>query len=279
MIPNSISKPDPSYAHSPRLPIPERGYAFGRSFLAVYHYIFLFSFFLISLVVFLETFGVGNGKPLTADSESLFYWIGRVFGLLFFAVLFFQATILATAWHSIQSLRYENLSESKMLTPVPAVGFLLVPFFNFVWLFITYRGVAKRINKMLRVRGCKETISLPTITSACCLLLLPFAWLLFAWLYIVFFPHTAHNTSKLSGKLFLYFFFFISCSAYIFFYWMHHLLANITNRLCFHLRQTGNAETVALDNNPAKDNLLGKIVCLTCVALLLSAMTLLVLAV
>ena len=44
-------------------------------------------------------------------------------------------------------------------TPGKAVGFLFIPFFNFYWISVSYLGLSKGMNEMLRQRGIQYHVN------------------------------------------------------------------------------------------------------------------------
>ncbi len=44
-------------------------------------------------------------------------------------------------------------------TPGKAIGFCLIPFFNFYWIFVAYKGLGEDMNKTLARRGITYRVS------------------------------------------------------------------------------------------------------------------------
>ena len=71
--------------------------------------------------------------------------------LLIILTVFFQYTLLYQCWNLIP----RNIAST---TPAKAVGFLLIPIFNFYWMFIAYNRLGKDMNKTFQCCGVQFQI-------------------------------------------------------------------------------------------------------------------------
>ncbi len=55
-----------------------------------------------------------------------------------------------------------------------AIGFLFIPFFNFYWIFVFWRGLASRINLQFRLRNEQPPVSVGLATAICILIFIPY---------------------------------------------------------------------------------------------------------
>lgn len=55
-----------------------------------------------------------------------------------------------------------------------AIGFLFIPFYNFYWIFMFWRRLAKRINFQFKLRDLNPPVSLGLATTVCVLTLIPY---------------------------------------------------------------------------------------------------------
>ena len=52
-----------------------------------------------------------------------------------------------------------------IISPGKAVGFLFIPFFNYYWIFVVFRGFAVEFNKLYGSAGCRLSVGLATTLS------------------------------------------------------------------------------------------------------------------
>lgn len=55
-----------------------------------------------------------------------------------------------------------------------AIGYLFIPFYNFYWIFMFWRRLARRINFQFKLRGLNSPVSLGLATTVCVLALIPY---------------------------------------------------------------------------------------------------------
>src|SRR5262249_2059524 len=98
---------------------------------------------ILSLNVSLTTFGVLAQLMLAA---------GKMPAINVLAVLSSSAP-LGVMWISMRHKAGAQLQDgSARTTPGKAVGFLFIPFFNYYWVFVAYRGLAQDLNAHVRRR-------------------------------------------------------------------------------------------------------------------------------
>jgi hypothetical protein len=95
-------------------------------------------------------------------------WVATVLVVLATTIMSFAK--LHRGWKLIQPLRGADPSESNMPEPEVAIGFLFIPFYNFYWLFVAKAGLARRVNKFIRVRSLPIAPMSETLAIILCML-------------------------------------------------------------------------------------------------------------
>jgi hypothetical protein len=62
-------------------------------------------------------------------------------------------------------------SDIARTTPGKAVGFLLIPFFNIYWVFVSYVGLSQDMNETLRQQGSSYQVSEGWATALCAIVI------------------------------------------------------------------------------------------------------------
>lgn len=103
----------------------------------------------------------GDGTPIVAMIGGLLLVIGLaalVAGMVFGMILLYRA------WAIIQP-------HGARTTPGKAVGFLFIPFFNFYWMFVAYRGLLLDFTALGARAGIAMQPKVGLATATCVLLL------------------------------------------------------------------------------------------------------------
>jgi hypothetical protein len=100
------------------------------------------------------------------------YWIGMAAaiptcGLAGIPAYIFMFMLLYQLWKLIPA-------DMARTTPGKAVGFLFIPFFNFYWMFIAWRGLAQDMNTTLEQRNVPCQVNEGLGNQCCFLIILQF---------------------------------------------------------------------------------------------------------
>jgi len=100
---------------------------------------------------------------------------------------FLSCGLFSTIWFGIQ---HGNLPKIARDDPGAgkAIGFLLIPFFNFYWVFVFWMRLCDRVNLQLALRGLKPNAPRGLAMAMCIVMLIPYVGLLS---YLVLSPITA----------------------------------------------------------------------------------------
>ena len=134
-----------------------------------------------------STFGfMGAIAGICAALSYLFGCLLCIAGVVFFAMLLFQL------WKLIPP-------DIARTTPAMAVGLVFIPFFNFYWIFVAYKGLGEDMNKLLLRRGIPYRINESLGLTACILILcccIPYLGILFSLpglIVMIFFIKSVKN--------------------------------------------------------------------------------------
>ena len=85
-------------------------------------------------------------------------------------------------------------------TPMKAVGFLFIPFFNLYWIFIAYAGLAKDANSFMEKQGLSKRINYNLAVAACVVSLIPYLNLLSFILFAILFYQIAAVNNEIIDR-------------------------------------------------------------------------------
>lgn len=148
--------------------------------------------------VYDEYFNVNNlnSQDLERYKKHLFFdtfsiGIGILLHFLTFGIF---TTIFCGLKHSkFPKIKSDDFSGGK------AIGYLFIPFFNFYWLFVFWRHLAKRINLQFKLRNEQPPVSLGLATTVCILTFIPYVGGIVN--YLVLMPILFSQIQSSSNKL------------------------------------------------------------------------------
>ncbi|MBN4066479.1 hypothetical protein JYU14_00135 [Simkania negevensis] len=119
---------------------------------------------LFDLVVFISQTFVGgvdvvSGKELFEGAFGMGTLAVTVLAVIFAAIFHYRC------WAAIPA-------EHRRTSPAKAVGFLFIPFYNFYWVFVSFRGLAIDVNKYADSIGREDLKVCEHLASALSILLL-----------------------------------------------------------------------------------------------------------
>jgi len=108
--------------------------------------------------------------------------------LLILGTIIFQTLLLYQCWKLIPT-------DIARTTPNEAIGLCFIPFYNWYWVFVTFKGLAKDMNKTLQSRGIQFRIDDVSVGSNVCLVNLILWYILYPCIVMGFVPvlRDAHN--------------------------------------------------------------------------------------
>lgn len=105
----------------------------------------------------------------SAKSVSIVFLVGGITAIIFAWV--YQLVSLSRCWYVLQPY-------GARTTPGRAVGFMFIPFFNFYWPFVAYKGLAEDANALADQNQLPNRISRGLSLAVCIILLIPYLNLL-----------------------------------------------------------------------------------------------------
>ena len=153
---------------------------------------------LTSGAVYDENFNVNSLNSQEIDSykkNSFFDTLNTgVAILLHFLTLGIFTTIYCGLKHSkLPKITSDDFSGGK------AIGFLFIPFYNFYWIFVFWRHLAKRINFQFKLRNENPPVSLGLATTVSSFYLIPYIGFIIN--YLILMPILFAQIQSASNKL------------------------------------------------------------------------------
>lgn len=123
--------------------------------------------------VYEEYFNVNKLNPQEINNFKKNLFFNKFSTALAILLHFFTLGIFTTIYCG---LKYSKLPKIKSddFGAGKAIGFLFIPFFNFYWIFVFWRGLAMRINLQFKLRNEQPPVSVGLATAICILIFLPY---------------------------------------------------------------------------------------------------------
>ncbi len=102
--------------------------------------------------------------PGSQAFQDMLIWLVPGYGLLFIgwalgiAAVVFACILLYRLWSLVER-------DGGPTTPGKAVGFLFIPFFNFYWIFVAFRGLGVELDRVGGPRGIPSMVGIGTACS------------------------------------------------------------------------------------------------------------------